>query len=64
MATETAEGKLGACCLTEYRPLAGTPNGQIVKIADIDTYYIEGKDQASKGKVIVLLTDIFGMSFF
>ena len=63
MAMETAEAKLDACCLTEYRPLPGTPGGQMVKIADLDTYYIEGKDQASKGKVIVLLTDIFGNSF-
>ena len=43
--------------------LPGTPTGQIIKIADLDTYYIAGKDQTSKGKVIVLLTDIFGKSF-
>lgn len=60
MATSTTEGKLDACCLTEYRPLPGAPNGQIIKVADLDTYYIAGKDGKSKGKVIVLLTDIFG----
>ncbi|UJR07366.1 hypothetical protein I4U23_011652 [Adineta vaga] len=61
MATETTEGKLDACCLTEYRPLPGTPRGQIIKIVDVDTYFVSGKDQTSKGKVIVLLTDIFGL---
>ena len=60
MATGTTEEKLGACCLTEYRPLPGTPTGQIIKVADLDTYYIAGKDDKSKGKAIVLLTDIFG----
>jgi hypothetical protein len=60
MASGTNEGKLDACCLKEYRPLPGTPSGQIIKIADIDTYHIEGKDKASKGKAIVLLTDVFG----
>ncbi len=63
MASETTEGKLHDCCLTEYRPLPGTPGGQLIKIADIDTYHISGKDNASKGKVIVLLTDVFGKSF-
>lgn len=62
MAAENTEEKLDACCLTEYRPLPGTPNGQIIKVAEFDTYYISGKDQNSKGKVIVLLTDIFGKS--
>lgn len=60
MATGTNEEKLGACCVTEYRPLAGTPNGEIIKVTDLDTYFIAGKDDKSKGKVIVLLTDIFG----
>lgn len=63
MASGTTEDKLDACCLTEYRPLPGTPSGQIIKIADLDTYYIVGKDQTSKGKIIVLLTDIFGKFF-
>ncbi|CAF0827424.1 unnamed protein product [Rotaria sordida] len=62
MATETTDDKLDACCLTEYRPLPGIPGGQMIKIADIDTYYISGKDQTSKGKTIVLLTDIFGLT--
>ena len=63
MATENTDDKLDACCLTEYRPLPDTPSGQIIKVADLDTYYISGKDQNSKGKVIVLLTDIFGKYF-
>jgi dienelactone hydrolase len=62
MASGTSNDKLDACCLTEYRPLPGTPSGQIIKIAGIDTYYISGKDETSKGKVIVLLSDIFGKS--
>ncbi|CAF1057466.1 unnamed protein product [Adineta steineri] len=62
MATETNDGKLNECCLTEYRPLPGTPQGQIIKIADIDTYQILGKDVTSKGKAIVLLTDVFGLT--
>ena len=63
MASETTDGKLHACCLTEYRPLPGTPGGQIIKIADIDTYHISGNDKASKGKAVVLFTDVFGKSF-
>lgn len=63
MASGTGDGKLDACCLVEYRPLPGTPSGQIVKIAGIDTYHIQGKDETSKGKAIVLLTDIFGKFF-
>ncbi len=63
MASTTTEGTLDACCLTEYRPLPGTPSGQIIKIAGIDCYHAEGKDEASKGKTIVLLTDIFGKFF-
>ncbi|CAF1161877.1 unnamed protein product [Adineta steineri] len=62
MASETNEGKLQACCLVEYRPLPGTPSGELVKIGGIDTYHISGKDQASKGKVIVLFTDVFGLT--
>jgi len=62
MASGTTEGKLDACCLTEFRPLPGTPGGQIIKIAGIDTYQILGKDDASKGKAIVLLTDVFGLT--
>ena len=61
MASGTTEDKLDACCLTEYRPLPGTPRGCIIKIADLNTYFIEGSDQTSRGKVIVLLTDIFGL---
>ncbi|UJR34566.1 hypothetical protein I4U23_027342 [Adineta vaga] len=61
MANGTTEDKLSACCLTEYHPLSGTPRGQIIKIADIDTYFIEGDDEPAKGKVIVLLTDVFGL---
>ncbi len=61
MASGTTVDKLDACCLTEYRPLPGTPQGQIINIAGINTYYIAGKDQTSKGKTIVLLTDVFGM---
>ena len=60
MATGTTEEKLDACCVTEYHPLAGTPKGRIIKVADLDTYYNAGTDENSKGKVIVLLTDIFG----
>lgn len=63
MASATTDGKLDACCLTEYRPLPGTPSGRIINIAGIDTYHILGQDETSKGKVIVLLTDIFGKSF-
>jgi len=62
MASGTTETKLDVCCLTEYRPLPGTPNGEIIKIAGVDTYQIFGKDETSKGKVIVLLTDVFGKS--
>jgi hypothetical protein len=61
MASGTIVDKLDACCLTEYRPLPGTPQGQIINIAGINTYYIAGKDETSKGKTIVLLTDVFGM---
>ncbi|CAF1328329.1 unnamed protein product [Adineta ricciae] len=61
MANGTTEDKLSACCLTEYRPLPGTPRGRIIKFAGVDTYFIEGNDQKSKGKVIVLLTDVFGL---
>ena len=63
-ATTTNEGKLDACCLKEYRPLTGTPNGQIIKISGIDCYYIAGKDESYKGKAIVLLTDVFGKYIF
>lgn len=59
--SENTDPKLDACCLTEYRPLPGTPQGQLVKIAGINTYHIAGKDEASKGKAIVILTDIFGI---
>ncbi|CAF1337576.1 unnamed protein product [Adineta steineri] len=62
MATGTTDNKLDVCCATEYRPLPGIPGGQLIKIADLDTYYISGKDQTSKGKAIVLLTDIFGLT--
>ena len=61
MAAATNDGKLDACCLTEYRPLPGTPSGQIIKIAGINCYHIVGRDEASKGKTIVLFTDVFGM---
>jgi hypothetical protein len=61
MASGTTVDKLDACCLTEYCPLPGSPQGQIINIAGINTYYIAGKDQTSKGKTIVLLTDVFGM---
>jgi hypothetical protein len=63
MATGIEDQKLDACCLTEYRPLPGTPQGQIVKIGEINTYHIQGKDQTSKEKAIVLLTDVFGILF-
>jgi len=63
MASEITDQKLDACCLTEYRPLPGTPEGQIIKIAGLNTYYVAGKDETSKGKTIVLLTDVFGMFF-
>lgn len=63
MASGTTDQKLDACCLTEYRPLPGTPEGQIIKIAGINTYHVAGKDQTSKEKTIVLLTDVFGMFF-
>ncbi|CAF3868029.1 unnamed protein product [Rotaria sordida] len=62
MASEVTDEKLDECCLTEYHPLPGTPRGQIIKIADITTYYVSGTDNASKNKAIVLLTDIFGLS--
>jgi hypothetical protein len=61
MASGTTVDKLDACCLTEYCPLPGSPQGQIINIAGINTYYIAGKDETSKGKAIVILTDIFGM---
>jgi hypothetical protein len=61
MASGTTEQKLDVCCLTEYRPLPGTPKGQIITIAGISTYHIAGNDETSKGKTIVLLTDVFGM---
>ncbi len=61
MASGIENDKLDACCLTEYRPLPGTPQGQIIKVAGINTYYIAGKDETSKGKAIVILTDVFGM---
>jgi hypothetical protein len=61
MASGVTDDKLSACCLTEYRPLPGTPEGQIINIAGLNTYYIAGKDEKSKGKAIVLLTDVFGM---
>lgn len=60
MASSTTEGTLDACCLTEYRPLPGTPAGKIIQIGGINCYHIQGKDETSKGKVIVILTDIFG----
>jgi hypothetical protein len=63
MASGTTDGKLDACCLKEYRPLPGTPRGQLIKIAGIDSYYVSGTDETSKGKVIVLLTDVFGKAF-
>lgn len=63
MAAATNEKTLDACCLTEYRPLPGTPNGKIVKIGGIDCYHIAGKDQTAKGKAIVILTDVFGKFF-
>lgn len=61
MASGTTDEKLDACCLKEYHPLPGTPQGQIIDVVGIKTYYIAGKDQTSKGKTIVLLTDVFGM---
>ena len=64
MASAPGDIKLDVCCLTESRPLPGTPNGQIIKISGINSYYIEGKDVASKGKIIVLLTDIFGKDLY
>lgn len=60
MATSNTEGTLDECCLKEYRPLPGTPSGQIIKINEINCYYIAGKDETLKGKAIVLLTDVFG----
>ena len=63
MASATADGTLGVCCLTEYRPLPGTPSGQIIKIAGSNCYHVSGRDETSKGKTIVLLTDIFGKFF-
>ena len=60
MASADAQGKLDVCCVTEYRPLPGTPAGEMIKIAGIDTYHISGKDGTSKGKAVVILTDIFG----
>jgi len=63
MASGTTDEKLDACCLTEYNPLPGTPKGQLIKVAGINTYHIAGKDETSKGKTIVLLTDVFGKFF-
>lgn len=60
MASAEPNGKLDACCLTEYRPLPGTPSGKIIKIAEINSYHVSGKDETSKQKTIVLLTDVFG----
>ena len=63
MAAATNDGQLDACCLTEYRPLPGTPSGKIIKIAGINTYHIVGKTGTSNGKAIVLFTDVFGKFF-
>jgi hypothetical protein len=60
MASTSSDEMLAACCLTEYNSLPGNPRGKIMKIADMDTYFIPGKDGTSKGKVILLLTDLFG----
>ncbi|CAF2136641.1 unnamed protein product [Rotaria magnacalcarata] len=62
MASGTTNDKLSVCCLMEYRPLPGSPRGQIIKIAGIDTYQSMGKDEALKAKAIVILTDIFGLT--
>lgn len=64
MASSRADEKLDACCLREYQPLPGNPRGELAKIGGITSYYIAGADQKSKGKAIVLLTDVFGMSSF
>lgn len=58
--SEQTTDKLDACCLTEYRPLAGVPKGSFVKIGNIDTYQCLSSNSLTKGKAIVLLTDIFG----
>jgi hypothetical protein len=63
MASATADGTLDVCCLTEYRALPGTPRGKIIKIAEINSYHVSGSDETSKGKTIVLLTDVFGKFF-
>ncbi|CAF2374485.1 unnamed protein product [Rotaria sp. Silwood2] len=62
MASGFEDEKLNACCLTEYRPLPGSPRGQIIKIAEISTYHVPGTDHTAKNKTIVLLTDIFGLT--
>lgn len=64
MSSETTVDKLDACCLTEYRPLPGTPQGQIIQIGGINTYHVTGKNETSKEKTIVLLTDVFGIVCF
>ena len=60
MASQTTNDKLDQCCLTEYQPLSGTPKGKLIDIGGINTYYIQGNDQDSKEKAIVILTDVFG----
>lgn len=61
MTSSVKSETLDECCLTEYHPLPGTPRGQIIKIAEINTYHVIGADSNSKSKAIVLLTDVFGM---
>jgi hypothetical protein len=61
MASGITNDKLDACCLTEYYPLPGNPQGELINIDGINCYHIKGKDQTSKEKSIVILTDVFGM---
>lgn len=60
MAEASNEETLNECCLKEYRPLPGTPSGQLVNIAGLKTYHSSSANGASKDKAIVLLTDVFG----
>ncbi|CAF2147457.1 unnamed protein product [Rotaria magnacalcarata] len=59
--SDVDDEKLDACCLTEYHPLPGIPQGQIIKITEINTYLTLGTDSPSKNKAIVLLTDVFDL---
>lgn len=60
MASGTTDEKLDQCCLTEYQALPGNPRGELIQIAGMNTYHVQGKDTNSKDKAIVILTDVFG----